>query len=380
MTWKIPLFKIYWDKNDVKAVADIVKSGMYWAEGPSIKEFEKKIAEYIGVKYCVVFNSGTSVLHALLLAYGIGKGDEVIVPSFTFISTANSVLLAGAKPVFADIEDKTFGLDPEDVKKKITSKTKAIIPVHYGGCPCRIDELRKIAKEYDLVLIEDAAESFGAEFKNKKIGTFGDAAMLSFCQNKIITTGEGGAAVTDSRKIYEELKLLRSHGREEKGNYFTSDKSLDYISLGFNFRMPTVIAALGISQLNKIEDIIKKRRKIAGYLSGRIRSEIKDISVPVPSDEYFHVYQLYSVIVDSGKRNELMDYLRSKSIMTKIYFDPVHLTSFYKNKLKYKCELPVTENISKKVLTLPMHPLLTRKEMDYIVENLRKDSRNERHL
>lgn len=372
MSWKIPLFKIYWDNDDVKAVSDIIRSGMYWAEGPSINEFEKRIAKYIGVKYCVVFNSGTSVLHALLLAYGIGKGDEVIVPSFTFISTANSVLLAGAKPVFADIEEETFGLDPKDVKKKITSRTKAIIPVHYGGCPCRIAELRKIAKEYNLVLIEDAAESFGAEFKNKKIGTFGDAAMLSFCQNKIITTGEGGAAVTDSLKVYESLKLLRSHGRQEKENYFTSYKSLDYISLGFNFRMPTVIAALGISQLNKIEDIIKKRRKIAGYMSGRIRGEMKDIRIPVPPDEYFHVYQLYSVMVDPAKRNELMDYLKSKGIMTKIYFEPVHLSFFYKRELKYKCRLPATENLSKKVLTLPLHPLLTHKEMDYIVENLKK--------
>ncbi len=372
MNWKIPMFKIYWDDEDIKAINEIVKSGMQWAEGASIKEFEDKIADYLGVKHCLVFNSGTSAMHALLLAYGIGRGDEVIVPSFTFISTANAPLFVGAKPVFADIEEETFGLDPEDVRKKITSKTKAIIPVHYGGCPCRIRELKKIAKEHNLILIEDAAESFGAKIKDKKVGTFGDSAMFSFCQNKIITTGEGGAAVTDSREIYKKLKLIRSHGRLETEDYFATVKPLDYISLGYNFRMPSVIAALGISQLEKVDNIIEMRRKNSEYLSGKLTKEEGRIIPPKPPDGYFHVYQLYTIKVNNKYRDRLMSYLASKNIMTKVYFQPAHLTYFYKNKLKYKCKLPVAERVSKEAFTLPIYPTLKRKEMDYMAEQLKR--------
>ena len=248
---KIPLFKIFWDEEDIRAVKGVIKKGAYWTTGPQSKEFEKMIAEYIGTKYAVVFNSGTSALHAAVLAHNIKKGDEAIVPSFTFIATANALLFAGAKPVFADIESKTFGLDPEDVKEKITGKVKAIIPVHYGGSPCLIRELKEIAEDYNLILIEDAAESFGAKIKDKKVGTFGDSAMLSFCQNKVITTGDGGAVVTDSREIYEKLKLIRSHGRLEDTDYFSSWKDVDYVTLGYNYRMSDITAALGISNLKR---------------------------------------------------------------------------------------------------------------------------------
>ena len=172
----------------------------------------------------LTFNSGTSALHALLLSYGIGPGDEVIVPSFTFIATANAPKFVGAKPVFADIEDITFGLDPRAVEAKITPKTKAIIPVHYGGFPCKIRELKKIADDHGIMLIEDAAEAFGASVKGKMVGTFGDSAIMSFCQNKIITTGEGGAVVTDNKELYERMKLIRSHGRPDTVDYFSTDR------------------------------------------------------------------------------------------------------------------------------------------------------------
>jgi len=376
MSWKIPLFKIYWDEQDVKNVTQVIRSGMYWAEGPNILGFENRIAEYIGAKYCLVFNSGTSALHALFLAYGIKQQDEVIVPSFTFIATANAPLFVGAKPVFADIEEETFSLDPEDVKNKITSKTKAIIPIHYGGCPCKIKELKKIARERNLVLIEDAAESLGARLGGRQVGTFGDAAIFSFCQNKIITTGEGGALVTNSRKIYEKLKLIRSHGRLEKENYFSSIKTSDYITLGFNFRMPSFVAALGIAQLEKIDRIIEMRKNNARYLTSKLR-EVKEITIPTIADDYFHVYQMYTVKVNKN-RNELMRYLAAKGIMTKIYFQPVHLTHFYKHKLKQSHRLPVTEKISRQVLTLPMYPSLTRKEMNYMAQEIRGFFRRKR--
>ncbi len=369
---KIPLFKIYWDEEDVQMVNKIIKKGAFWAGGPTVDEFEEKIAKYIGSKYCVVFNSGTSALHAILLAYKIKPGDEIIVPSFTFIATVNAALFVGAKPVFADIEEKTFGLDPESVKKRITKKTKAIIPIHFGGCPCLIRELKEIADDYNLILIEDAAESFGAKIKDKKVGTFGDSAMLSFCQNKIITTGEGGAIVTDSRDIYEELKLIRSHGRQEDPSYITTPEYLDHITLGYNFRMPDMIAALGISQIKKTEKLIEMRRKNAEYLTKRLR-EIDEIITPNSPNDYSHVYQMYTIRIKKGAklRDNLIKSLAQKGITTKVYFHPVHLTRFYKRKFGHKKgELPITEKISEQVLGLPIYPTLTKKEIDYIFERI----------
>ena len=367
MDWKIPLFKIYWDEEDVEMVKSAIQRGMFWAIGPNIEKLEGMLSEYIGTEYAVVFNSGTSALHAGLLACGIGQGDEVIVPSFTFIATANAPLFVGGKPVFADIEEKTYGLDPKDVESKITKKTKAIIPVHYAGCPCLIEELKEVAEQHNLILIEDAAESLGAAVNGRKVGTFGDCAVLSFCSNKVITTGEGGAVVTNSMDIYKKLKLLRSHGRAENANYFSSTEVMDYITLGFNFRMSDITAALGVAQLNKIDRIIQMRREKAELMSAKL-SEITGIEVPSPPHHFSHVYQMYTIKLLDGheKRDALIAYLAKKGILTKVYFPPVHLTHFYKNELGYSCELPVTENLSRQVLTLPMYPTLTDEEIDYI--------------
>ena len=370
MTWKIPLFKIYWDEEDIKSITDVIKRGSYWATGPEIQEFEERITEYVGTKYAVTFNSGTSALHALLLAYDVKQGDEVIVPSFTFIATANAPLFVGAKPVFAEIEDRTYGLDPEDVKERITPKTKVIMPIHYGGCSCLIRELKEIAEDHNLLLIEDAAESLGAKIKGKKVGTFGDSAMLSFCQNKVITTGEGGAIVTDSKEVYAKLKLIRSHGRLETQDYFSTTDYMDYVAMGYNFRMPTMIAALGSSQLKKADVIIEMRRDKAEYMTKKL-SKIEEITLPIPPPDYFHVYQMYAIKIDENLRDDLMKYLSEKGIMTKVYFPPVHLTHFYRNEFGYKGgELPITEEISDQVLSLPMYPTLTGKEIDYVIEKI----------
>lgn len=374
MSWKIPLFKTYWDETDIESVTNVIKRGSYWATGPEIKEFEEKIAEYVGTKYAVTFNSGTSALHALLLAYDLKQGDEVIVPSFTFIATANAPLFVGAKPVFAEIEDRTYGLDPEDVKKRITPKTKAIIPIHYGGCPCLIRELKEIAEDHNLLLIEDAAESLGAKINDNKVGTFGDSAMFSFCQNKVISTGEGGAITTDSKEIYEKLKLIRSHGRLETQDYFSSTEYMDYVTLGYNFRMPTMNAALGLSQLKKIDKVIKMRRDKAEYMTKKL-SRIKEITLPTAPPDYFHVYQMYTIRIDGTRqiRDRLIQYLGDKGISTKVYFEPVHLSYFYKNKFGFKRgDLPVTERIADQVLTFHTHPLLKNEEIDYISEEIDK--------
>jgi perosamine synthetase len=372
MAWKIPLFKILWDDDDINAVGKVIKRGMYWTCGPESAKFENMLAEYIGTKYAVVFNSGTTALHAEILAHKIKEGDRVIVPSFTFIATANAPVFVGAKPVFADIESQTFGLDPEDVKEKITAKVKAIIAVHYGGSPCLIRELREIAEDHHVILMEDAAESIGARIDNRKVGTFGDSAMLSFCQNKVITTGEGGAVVTDSKELCERLRLIRSHGRAENSDYFSTRELMDYVTLGFNYRMSDITAALGLSQLAKLERIIEMRQDKAERMS-RDLSAIRNLLPPKPLSEYFHVFQMYTVRVLEGKkvRENLANHLAQKGIMTKVYFSPVHLTHFYEKGLGYNCKLPATEEMSEQVLTLPLYPSLTTKEMNYITEEIK---------
>ena len=368
--WKIPLFKMYWDEDDVSAVSEAIRSGMNWAVGSNVSKFEGEIANYIGTDYCLTFNSGTSALHAALLAHGIAAGDEVIVPSFTFIATANAPQFVGAKPVFADIEETTFGLDPEDVIERITPKTRAIMPVHYGGCPCRIQELRGIADDHNLILVEDAAEAFGAAIGYRKVGSIGDSAMMSFCQNKIITTGEGGAIVTDSRDVYERMKLIRSHGRLETADYFSTTAVMDYVSLGYNFRMSNLTAALGVAQLNKVEEIIRMRRADAAYYIQRLKAEVPDCTIPELPEDLFHVYQLFSIRVKD--RDALMRYLESKGIMTKIYFSPVHSTHFYRSQVSGSYNLPITEKVADDTLSLPFYPGISRDDIDSVIDSMKE--------
>ena len=369
MTWKIPLFRMYWDEDDIMLVNEAIRSGMSWAAGPKVAEFEQDIAAFIGSRYCLAFNSGTSATHAALLAHGVGSGDEVIVPSFTFISTANVPQFVGAKPVFADIEEKTLGLNPDDVLEKISPHTKAIIPVHYGGCPCDIPALRDIADDHNLILIEDAAESFGARISNRKVGTYGDSAMFSFCQNKIITTGEGGAIVTESRDLFEKMKLIRSHGRLETSDYFSTSAVMDYIALGYNFRISTITAALGVAQMKKVEKIIQLRRDDAAYYIKKLHAQAGEVTPMKIPRGYHPVYQLFSVF--AKERDTLIKYLDEQGIMTKIYFSPVHMTDFYKNTLGYRCILPVTEKISRNIISLPFFPGLSHEEIDTVVNSIK---------
>lgn len=365
----IPLFKMSSNQTDVDVVKSVIESGESWAEGQEIEEFEQRLINYYGLRGVLVCNSGTSALHMALIACGVKHFHEVIVPSFTFISTVNAVKMLGAEPVFADIEPETLGLDPADVEKRITQKTKAIIAVHYAGHPCKIQELKRIAMRRNLMLIEDCAEAQGAKFDNQKVGTFGDCAILSFCQNKIISTGEGGAVITDNKYIYDQCRMLRSHGRAD-GNSFDGSNG-DYVTLGYNYRLSSIQAALGCSQMSRIEDFISKREKVADWYTRRL-SKIPGMVLPMAYSNTRNVYQLFTIRVPVSKRDSILNHLKSKDIGCKVYFNPVHLTSFYKRQHWSPVSLPVTEQISKEVLSLPMYPDLTESEVDIVCKAIKE--------
>lgn len=369
--WKIPLYKVFVDKKDQEYVDKVIQRGTFWAIGPEIEHFEKKIANYIGVKFAVVFNSGTSALHAAMLANNIKVGDEIIVPSFSFVATVNSVLFVGAKPIFSDIEEDNFGLDPNLITEKITKKTKAVLPMDYGGMSCKIEEIKKITDEKNVLLFDDSAEGIGATVNNKKCGSIADCSIFSFAGNKVLTTGEGGAVVTNSKNICEKLKRIRSHGRLDIKNYFDDTDQSRYLSLGYNWRMSSITAALGIKQIEKLDKLIRMRQDNANYMSSHL-SKISKIKIPKSPEGYSHAYQMYTIrLPDKKTRDNLQQHLTRLKIFSKVYFSPIHLTEFYMNKFNCKKgQLPVTEKISEQVLTLPMYPGLTKEEMDYIINSI----------
>ncbi len=367
--WKIPLFKINVTKSDINSVTNVIKRGTDWACGQEINQLENKLSNYIGTKYCLVFNSGTSAGHAVLHALNI-KNQQVIVPSLSFIATANWPLMVGAKPQFCDIENSTLGMDPSKLQQKITKNTKVIMPIHYAGLPCKINEIKKIASENHIPLIEDAAESIGASIKNKKVGTFGEASIFSFAANKVLTSGEGGAVVTNSKSLFEKLKLIRSHGRSLKENYFASIQNPNYVSLGFNWRMSSITAALALSQLNRLDSLIKMRQKNAKYLIKKLQ-KFKEITFHSTPKDYVHVYQLFTIMLPNTKtRNELSNFLTKKGIMSKVFFVAIHKTNFYKKLKSNYSDLSTTENICDRILSLPMYPDLKETEMDLISKSI----------
>lgn len=369
--WKLPLYKIYVDDEDVNLITKIIKRGSQWALGPEIEELENEIKNFVGVDYCLTLNSGTSALNSTLIAYGIGKNDEVIIPSFSFIATANVVSLVQGEPIFCDIEEETLGLDPEKILELIGKKTKAIMPMDYGGLSCKIFEIKKIAEENNLILIEDSAEALGATTHDKKVGSVADTSIFSFCGNKVLTTGEGGAIVTDSKEIYEKIKLIRSHGRIDKKNYFDDPASPNYLNPGYNWRMSSITASLGLSQLKKLDKIIDARRKNSNYISSRL-SKHKQLLIPTEPKNSKHIFQMYSVrLKDVKTRNALHSHLISKKILSKIYFEPIHKTAYYSKKyLLQHNKLKKTEKISEQILTLPMYPNMSNDEKNYLIESI----------
>ena len=369
--WKIPLYKIYTDDEDINLITKIVKRGTFWALGPEILEFEEAIKNYVDADYCVTLNSGTSALHATLLSYNLGKEDEILIPSFSFVSTANSVLFVNSIPKFVDIEEETFGIDPDKISENVSSKSKAIIPMDYGGISCKIMDIQEQAKDNNLILIEDAAESLGSSINNKKLGGISDATIFSFCGNKVLTTGEGGAVVTNSKEVYEKIKLIRSHGRIDTKDYFSNPSESSYVGLGYNWRMSSITATLGISQLQKLDKIIRMRKENAKYLIDNLQ-KIPEISVPLPPKDHEHIYQMFTIRLPNQEiRDNLHSHLTKKQIFSKVYFNPIHKTEFYKKKFNSeRFSLPVTEMISNQVLTLPLYPNMELEEKEYLISSI----------
>lgn len=365
MTEEIPLFEIPWDETDISNAVESLSRGSYWAKGPFVDEFEAGLESYLGIDHAVSTNSGTTALVAALKACDVGPGDEVIVPSFTFIATANVVKLVGAEPVFADIELDTFGLDPQSVAAKLTDDTAAILPVHVYGTPCRIHELHTIAKKNNLWLIEDTAEAFGATADDDLAGTVGDIAALSFCQNKILPTGEGGAIISDDPTLAKAASKFCNHGRVE-GDYFGSVDSGTYETVGSNYRMSDMVAAVGVAQLSKVDDLIESRKAVAErYHEGF--STIEAIKTHQPAEGNDHVYQLYSVLFEKPSvRSHVVKALTDRNISCKVYWDPpAHEAEVYAPDGNNR--LPQTMSVSRRVLSIPMYPTLQPQTVDRIV-------------
>lgn len=352
------LFTSYADEDDIEAVTDVLSRDTWWAKGPEVDTFEERMATVAGTEFGISFNSGTSALYATLLALDITDG-EVIVPSFTFSATANAVVAAGAEPVFADIERESLALDPDSVRGRVTDDTRAIMPIHFAGDVCAgIRELREIADEHDLAFIEDACHSPGATLNGDRVGSFGDAATFSFCFNKVLTTGEGGMVVTDSPELKQRLELFRSHGRDE---------NKEYVTWGHNFRMSSMTAALGVSQVEKLDWLIEQRRSMATTLNDAIGDHDPLVLPEFPATRH-SVYQLYNLrFTERGIQRPLMAFLKERGIPTRITYDPVHLTTYYREEWGWEeSDLPVTEDVSEKILTLPFHLNLDESDLDRI--------------
>lgn len=363
------------DEEDIQAVVDVLRSD-YLTQGPKVEEFERAIADYVGAKYAVAFSNGTAALHGAYYAADIRDGDEVITTPITFAATANAVLYCGGTPVFADIDPKTYNLDPKEAEKKITSRTKAIAPVDFTGQPCDIDAFMELAEKYNLVIIEDGAHSLGAEYKGKKVGSQAHMTMFSFHPVKPITTGEGGIITTNSEEYYEKLKLFRSHGimktdyAKEQGDWY-----YEMVDLGYNYRMNDIQAALGLSQLKKLDTFLEKRRAIAAYYNEQLK-DIPGIITPYQDPNTNSGWHLYMIQLDESiiqkTRKEVFEAMRAANIGVHVHYIPMYKFPYYQ---KLGCEhsyCAQAEQWYVQALTLPIHFNLQESQLTYIIKKLKQ--------
>jgi perosamine synthetase len=358
----IPISEPSITDKEADYVLQAVKSGWVSSLGEFITKFEEKFAEYIGVKYALTTCNGTTALHLALVSLGIKEGDEVIVPDLTFVATANAVTYTGAKPVFADVDPETWCIDPDDIKKKITPRTKAIIPVHLYGHPANMDEINKIAKEHNLYVIEDSAEALGAEYKGKKVGSLSDCGVFSFYGNKIITTGEGGMITTNDENLYEKAKYLRDHAMSKEKRYW-------HTQIGFNYRITNIQAALGLAQLERINELIEKRRQIFSWYKEFLQG-IDGIKLNPEKPWAKNVYWMVCLVLEKDfriDRDELMSKLRERGIDTRPFFYPISDMPMY-----HKSNTPVAHRISQRGLNLPTFFNITKDDVKFICDTLKE--------
>jgi perosamine synthetase len=353
-------------EEELRNVVEAVKSGWISSKGKFIEKFEREFANYIGMKYGVAVSNGTVALHLALAALGIGPGDEVIVPDLTFVATINAVLYTGARPVIVDIHPEYWCMDPDKVEKAITPKTKVIIPVHLYGHPCDMDPIMEIASRNNLYIVEDAAEAHGAEYKGRKVGSFGYISCFSFYGNKIITTGEGGMVLTNDDELAEKIRILRDHGMNPEKRYW-------HEVIGFNYRMTNLQAAIGVAQLSKIDKFIEKKRRIAKIYAEEL-SSIPGIILHPEMPWAKNVYWLYSILIDLNKakisRDELSKRLEKEGIETRKFFYPLHEMPIYAKYGVYS--YPVATTISRQGLNLPSGTKLTEEDVRFIAQKIKE--------
>jgi perosamine synthetase len=368
----IPYGRQYIDEEDIASVIDVLRSD-WITTGPKIREFEEVVADYVGAKYAVAVSSGTAALHCAMYALGIEPGDEVIVSPMTFAATANCVVHMGAKPVFADVEPGTLLIDPDDVKRKITEKTKAIIAVDYAGHPCEYDRLWKIANQHSLFLASDSCHALGAEYRGKMCGAIADLSVFSFHPVKHITTGEGGMVTTDNPEYVERMSRFRNHGisadhakRKEQGTWY-----YEMVDLGFNYRITDFQCALGIKQMEKLPSFLERRQDIAACYDEAF-DKILGIMPLAVSENVTHAYHLYVIRVLEEEcgldRGQVFNILNNAGIGANVHYNPVHLHSYYRERFATEPGMcPVAENAFEEILSLPIYPSMTEADVDRVI-------------
>lgn len=369
---QIPYGKQSIDEADIQAVVEVLKSD-FLTTGPKIAEFEKKVADYVGVKYAVAISNGTAALHAACYAAGIGIGDEVITTPLTFAASANCIFYCNGIPVFADVDKKTYNIDPADIKRKITDKTKAIIAVHLAGQPCDMDAIHAIAEEHHLIVIEDGAHALGSEYKEKRVGTISDMTTFSFHPVKPITTGEGGMIVTNSKIYYDRLCLFRSHGITRNTEIMTRNDGpwfYQQVELGYNYRITDIQCALGCSQMNKLEHFLQRRRKLAEQYNEAFAG-CEDIVIPYQMPETKSGWHLYIIQLKNRDRKKAFEKLRADGIGVNVHYIPVYFHPYYQEHGYQNVHCRNAEEIYSHMLSLPLYPDLTDEEQAQVIRKVK---------
>ncbi len=371
-------FHLPWiDEDEINEVVDTLRSG-WVTTGPKVKQFEQEFAKYIGARHAIAVNSGTAGLHLGLNAVGIQEGDEVIVPTMTFAATAEVVLYFKAKPVLVDCQPGTFNMDPKELERKITKKTKAIIPVHLGGQPCDMDRILKIARQHNLKVIEDAAHAIPAKHRGAMIGVIGDITAFSFYATKNITTGEGGMITTDNDEYAEKMRIMSLHGiSKDAWKRYTAEGSWYYEILypGYKYNMTDIAAAIGIQQLRKCDRLWELRKRYAGLYNDGF-SDLTEISRPVIIEGAQHAWHLYVIQLNLEglkiNRNEFIELLKKENIGTSVHFIPLHLHPYYRKTFGYKpSDFPNATSVYERIISLPLYPRMTERDVADVIEAVR---------